>query len=115
MVILLFDRAMYLIKKKIWLSAPFRVSIIREGIEKAEGINRLARILGYRSRIHPAWPLRQILAGRQPFPFERLQRLASFLGYDMTYILRHAVSSAKMANDNVATALSLNGFSGLSN
>ncbi len=97
-------------RKKIWLLARFRIGLIREGIEKADGINRLARVIGYRSRIHPAWPLRQILVGRQPFPYDRLEKLADFLHYDMKEILNYEVTSQRVANEQNSTALKSNGF-----
>lgn len=101
--------------RKVWLIASFRVRIISEGIEKAGGINRLARIIGYKSRIHPAWPLRQILVGKQPFPIERLVRLAEFVLYDLVEILRHEVPSARLANENNELALRNYGFGAYSN
>ena len=97
-------------RRKIWLLARFRIALIREGIEKADGINRLARVIGYRSRIHPAWPLRQILVGRQPFPYDRLEKLADFLSLDMKEILNYEVTSQRLANEQNSTALRLNGF-----
>ncbi len=103
------------INRKVWLAAQFRVGLISEGIEKAEGINRLARILGYKSRIHPAWPLRQIIVGKQPFPFERLARLADFMHHDLAEILHHEVLSARLANENNEVALMRYGFASYSN
>lgn len=97
---------------KIWLAAHFRIRIISEGIQKADGMNRLARIIGYRSRIHPAWPLRQILVGKQPFPADRLQKLSEFTGYEMSEVLKHQVPNARLANENSAPALKIYGFSG---
>ncbi len=41
--------------KRVWLVSAFRVELIKNGIEKAGSINRLARELGYRSRIHRGW------------------------------------------------------------
>jgi hypothetical protein len=67
--------------KRVWLASAFRVELIKLGIEKAGSINRLARELGYRSRIHPGWSIRQILVGEQPFPFERLVKLTDYIGY----------------------------------
>jgi hypothetical protein len=97
-------------RRKVWLPAHFRIGLIREGIEKADGINRLARVMGYRSRIHPAWPLRQILVGRQPFPFDRLEKLADFLHYDIDAVLRYEVGSQRLANEQADSALRSNGF-----
>ncbi len=98
-------------RKKIWLLARFRIGLIRQGIDRADGINRLARIIGYSSRIHPAWPLRQILVGRQPFPYDRLEKLADFLSYDMKEILSYEAASQHLANEQNSTALRSNGFS----
>jgi hypothetical protein len=95
---------------KVWLAAHFRIRIISEGIERADGINRLARIIGYRSRIHPAWPLRQILVGKQPFPMERLQKLSEFTGHEMSEVLKHEVPTARLANENSGPALKTYGF-----
>ncbi len=97
-------------KRKVWLLAHFRIGLIREGVEKADGLNRLARVIGYRSRIHPAWPLRQILVGRQPFPLERLEKLAAFLDYDIDVVLRYEAASQRLANEQTDSALRSNGF-----
>ncbi len=109
------SEAYRLMQRKVWLSAPFRIRIISEGIEKADGINRLARIIGYKSRIHPAWPLRQIIVGKQPFPYERLVKLAEFTGYDSSEVLRHEVPTARLANEKNDAALKLYGFNAYAN
>ena len=90
--------------------SSFRVGIKSDGIYKAGGLNRLARVIGYKSRIHPAWPLRQILVGKQPFPIERLTKLAEFINHEMPDILRHEVPSARLANENNEIALKRYGF-----
>lgn len=77
--------------KKIWLESTFRVQIIKEGIEKAGSINRLGRILGYRSRVHPGWNVRQILLGYRPFSYDRLVMLANYLEYPVSEMLKHTV------------------------
>ena len=63
--------------------------LIKEGIEKAGSINKLGRELGYRSRVHPGWSIRQILLGYQPFPMERLRKLANTLGTPYYDVLQH--------------------------
>lgn len=74
---------------KIWLTSSYRVMLIKEGIDKAGSINKLGRELGYRSRVHPGWSIRQILLGNQPFPTERLMKLADFLGKPFDDVLQH--------------------------
>ena len=66
-------------EEKVWLASSFRVMLIKMGIEKAGSINQLGRELGYRSRVHPGWSVRQILVGKQPFPFERLKAFSDYL------------------------------------
>ncbi|MFP4546099.1 MAG: hypothetical protein ACLFPN_04535, partial [Methanomassiliicoccales archaeon] len=71
------------------MCSDFRVLMIKQGIEKAGSINKLGRQLGYRSRIHPGWSIRQILLGEQAFPMDRLRRLADYLDYSMEEVLRY--------------------------
>lgn len=75
--------------KRVWLASTFRVEIIKDGIEKAGSINRLARELGYRSRIHPGWSVRQILVGEQPFPYEKLVKLSDYVGHPIDEVLTY--------------------------
>lgn len=91
--------------KRVWLTSTFRVELIGHGIEKAGSINRLARELGYRSRIHPGWSIRQILVGEQPFPYEKLLKLSDFLGYPMEDILRYRTEPERITVDNTNEAL----------
>lgn len=91
--------------KRVWLVSEFRVELIGYGIEKAGSINRLARELGYRSRIHPGWSIRQILVGEQPFPFEKLLKLSDYLGYPMEDILRYRTEPERITVDNTNEAL----------
>jgi len=91
--------------KRVWLVSTFRVELIKNGIEKAGSINRLARELGYRSRIHPGWSVRQILVGEQPFPFEKLVKLSDYVGYPMEDILRYRTEPERVTVDNTNAAL----------
>lgn len=91
--------------KRVWLVSTFRVELIRNGIEKAGSINRLARELGYRSRIHPGWSVRQILVGEQPFPYEKLVKLTDYVGYPMEEVLRYRTEPERITVDNTNDAL----------
>jgi len=91
--------------KRVWLVSAFRVELIKNGIEKAGSINRLARELGYRSRIHPGWSVRQILVGEQPFPFEKLVKLSDYVGYPIEDILRYRTESERVNENNTNEAL----------
>ncbi|MBX8631442.1 MAG: hypothetical protein J9259_02820 [Thermoplasmata archaeon YP2-bin.285] len=83
---------------KIWLSADFRTMLIGQAIEKAGSVNQLGRILGYRSRVHPGWSVRQLLNGAQPFTMERLRALCEFLGYPISEILKYRVPRRRALN-----------------
>ena len=96
--------------RRVWLTSSFRVELIKMGIDKAGSINRLARELGYRSRIHPGWSVRQILVGEQPFPYERLLKMTDFVGYPMDEVLRHRTEPARVTVDNTNEALRKNGL-----
>jgi len=91
--------------KRVWLVSAFRVELIKNGIEKAGSINRLARELGYRSRIHPGWSVRQILVGEQPFPYEKLIKLSNYVGYPIEDILRYRTESERVNENNTNDAL----------
>ncbi|MBU0624559.1 MAG: hypothetical protein KJ672_06915 [Candidatus Thermoplasmatota archaeon] len=91
--------------KRVWLVSAFRVELIKNGIEKAGSINRLARELGYRSRIHPGWSIRQILVGEQPFPYEKLVKLSDYVGYPIEDILRYRTESERINENNTNEAL----------
>ena len=90
---------------KVWLVSGFRAELIKEGIEKAGSINQLGRVLGYRSRIHPGWSVRQILLGKQPFPADRLDKLAKFVGRNMKDILVHKTTQNMITLDSTERAL----------
>ena len=91
--------------RRVWLNSSFRVELIKLGIDKAGSINRLARELGYRSRIHPGWSIRQILVGEQPFPFERLLKLSDYVGYPIEDVLRYRTEPEKITVNNTNEAL----------
>ena len=91
--------------KRVWLASAFRVEIIKNGIEKAGSINRLARELGYRSRIHPGWSVHQILVGEQPFPFEKLVKLSDYVGYPIDDVLRYRTEPERVTVNNTNEAL----------
>jgi hypothetical protein len=91
--------------RRVWLNSSFRVELIKMGIDKAGSINRLARELGYRSRIHPGWSIRQILVGEQPFPFERLLKLSDYVGYPIEDVLRYRTEPEKITVNNTNEAL----------
>lgn len=90
---------------KIWISSTFRVMLIKMGIEKAGSINQLGRELGYRSRVHPGWSVRQILVGKQPFPMERLRAFSDYLNYPLDDILRHQTNQHAVTIDSTRRAL----------
>jgi len=91
--------------KRVWLVSTFRVELIKNGIEKAGSINRLARELGYRSRIHPGWSIRQILVGEQPFPFEKLVKLSDYVGFPIDDILRYRTEPERVTVNSTNEAL----------
>lgn len=91
--------------KRVWLASAFRVELIKAGIEKAGSINRLAREIGYRSRIHPGWSVRQILVGAQPFPYEKLLKLSDYLGYPIEEVLRHRTEPDRITVESTNEAL----------
>ena len=95
---------------KVWLSSGFRVMLIKMGIDKAGSVNQLGRELGYRSRVHPGWSIRQILVGKQPFPMDRLRAIAEFLEYPLEDILRHQTSPSSVTVENTRRALEANGM-----
>lgn len=90
---------------KVWLTSSYRVLLIKEGIEKAGSINKLGRELGYRSRVHPGWSIRQILLGYQPFPMERLRKLAQYLGTPYDDVLQHQARPRSVTLESTRDAL----------
>jgi hypothetical protein len=91
--------------KRVWLASTFRVGLIKSGIEKAGSINRLARELGYRSRIHPGWSVRQILVGEQPFPYEKLVKLSDYVGFPIEDVLRYRTEPERVTVGSTNEAL----------
>src|SRR5512136_591312 len=91
--------------RRVWLVSTFRVELIKNGIEKAGSINRLARELGYRSRIHPGWSVRQILVGEQPFPYEKLVKLSDFVGFSLDDVLRYRTEPDRVTLNSTNEAL----------
>lgn len=91
--------------QKVWLNSSYRVPLIKEGIDKAGSINKLGRVLGYRSRVHPGWSIRQILLGKQAFPFERLKRLSEFLDHPIDDILQHLAEERQVTPESTRRAL----------
>lgn len=96
--------------KRVWLVSSFRVELIKDGIDKAGSINRLARELGYRSRIHPGWSIRQILVGAQPFPYEKLVKLSDYVGCALEDVLQFRTDSDRITVDNTNEALRMHGL-----
>jgi hypothetical protein len=85
-------------EEKIWLSADFRTELLNRAIEKAGSVNQLGRVLGYRSRVHPGWSVRQLLTGAQPFTLQRLRTLAEFTGCPMDRIMKYQVPKRRALN-----------------
>ena len=83
---------------KIWLSADFRTELLNTAIEKAGSINQLGRVLGYRSRVHPGWSVRQLLTGAQPFTYQRLVTLSEYTGCPMARIMKYQVPRRRALN-----------------
>ena len=92
-------------RDRVWLISSFRVRIIKQGIDKAGSINKLGRELGYRSRVHPGWSIRQILMGKQAFPLERLKKLANYLEYPLEEIMEHQASERRVTLASTRKAL----------
>lgn len=96
--------------KKIWLESSFRVKIIKEGISRAGSINHLGRVMGYRSRVHPGWNVRQILLGHRPFTLERLEKLANYIEYPVSDMLKFTVLKERITVKSTEFALRQNEF-----
>jgi hypothetical protein len=95
---------------RIWLNSTFRVELIKKGIDKAGSMNKLGRELGYKSRIHPGWSIRQILVGEQPFPFERLVKLSDYVGYPVDEVLKYRTEPRRITVENTNEALRVHGL-----
>jgi len=96
--------------RRVWLTSTVRVEMIKLGIEKAGSINMLARELGYRSRIHPGWSIRQILVGEQPFPYERLIKLSDYVGYPIDEVMKYRTEPERITINNTNEALKQHGL-----
>ncbi|MGC8913749.1 MAG: hypothetical protein ACP5LE_07510 [Thermoplasmata archaeon] len=96
--------------RRIWIAAEIRVRIIKMGIEKAGGMNPLARVLGYRSRIHPGWNVQLLLTGERPFTFERLRTLCEYVDYPLQEVLKYTVRKEQVTAIANAHALREHGF-----
>ena len=91
--------------KKVWIATQYRVSLIKKGLESAGSMNNLGRLMGYRSKRHPGWSVRQILYGFQPFPIERLEMLAEIVEMDVKTILQHRQDPRYFSKDRTNKAL----------
>ncbi|MCL4326516.1 MAG: hypothetical protein M1481_06850 [Candidatus Thermoplasmatota archaeon] len=96
---------------KIWIEPKYRAMIIKTAIDKAGSINQVGRIMGYRSKIHPGWSVRQILIGYQPFTVDRLQRLLDFLNIPYEEIEKHVIDNRLISQSATYIALKEYGFS----
>ena len=91
--------------KKVWISTKYRVTLIKRGLEVAGSMNNLGRMMGYRSKRHPGWSVRQILFGFQPFPMERLEILAEMVDENVSDILKHRQDPRYFSTDRTNKAL----------
>jgi hypothetical protein len=64
---------------RIFLNDTFRVTFIKEAIEKAGSMRQLGRIMGYTGP-SPNWSIKQIVEGKQGIPIRKLERLCIFMG-----------------------------------
>lgn len=96
--------------ERVWLASNFRVMLIKKGIDKAGSINKLGRELGYRSKVHPGWSVRQILLGKQAFPYDRLLALANYLGYSIEDVLKFQAKPERVTQESTRRALRLYGL-----
>ena len=74
---------------KLWLTSEFRVQIFKGALEKAGSMNELGRLMGYRSRTHPGWSIRQMLLGFQPVPYDKAELLAGLTETPMDVFLEN--------------------------
>lgn len=95
---------------KVWLASNFRVMLFKQGIDKAGSINQLGRELGYRSRVHPGWSVRQIMLGKQPFPLDRLKGFAEYLDMPLEEIMQHRTMPAAVTLASTKKALRESGM-----
>ncbi len=95
---------------RIWLKPDVTAYIIKQGIEKSGSLNDLGRVMGYRSRTHPGWSVRQILVGRQPFPRARLELLLAFIEVPMEEVLKEQVNPRMISSESTGRALREHGL-----
>lgn len=95
---------------RIWLKPEVTAVLIKQGIEKSGSLNDLGRVMGYRSRTHPGWSVRQILVGRQPFPRARLELLLAFVGVPADEVLKEQVNPRMISLESTSRALKENGL-----
>ncbi len=95
---------------RVWLKPDVTAHIIKQGIEKSGSLNDLGRVMGYRSRTHPGWSVRQILVGRQPFPRARLELLLAFIEMPVDEILKEQVNPRTISLESTGRALRENGL-----
>jgi hypothetical protein len=77
---------------RIFLNDTFRVTFIKEAIEKAGSMRQLGRIMGYTGN-SPNWNIKRILDGKQGVPLFRLQRVCEFMNIPLTDIEKFFVKS----------------------
>ncbi len=95
---------------RIWLKPDVTALLIKEGIEKSGSLNDLGRVMGYRSRTHPGWSVRQILVGRQPFPRARLELLLAFIEMPVDEVLKEQVNPRTISSESTGRALREHGL-----
>jgi hypothetical protein len=91
--------------EKVWIISKFRVSLFKRALELVGSMNALGRILGYRSRTHPGWSVRQMLLGFQPIPMDKLEQLAEITTVPLYEILEHQVPREAITVDGTNKAL----------
>lgn len=90
---------------KVWLVSAFRVKLFKLALERLGSLNAIGRYLGYRSRTHPGWSVRQMLFGFQPIPMEKLEILAEITDMPVEDILQHQVPREAITIDTTNSAL----------
>jgi hypothetical protein len=90
---------------KIWLLSEFRVQLFKVALDRAGSMNELGRTLGYRSRTHPGWSIRQMLLGFQPIPYDKAELLSSLTETPMDLILENQTHRETITVDRTNRAL----------
>ena len=91
--------------EKVWITSAFRVQIFKRALEIAGSMNALGRMLGYRSRTHPGWSVRQMLFGFQPIPMDKLECLAEIVSIPVEEILQYQVPKEAITIEGTNKAL----------